>query len=602
MKFKTASYYLVAFALPFLILALLEGVLRSVNFAPSYPLFISANNLPGYLQPNPDVIKRFFAAPDLAPDVSPDTQYFLSEKPRNSYRIVVQGGSTAAGFPYGRWGSLSGMLHQRFKRLYPNKHIEVINTAMASVNSYTLLDFVDEIKAIQPDLVLIYAGHNEYLGVMGVGSSFAGKGSRAANLLYLTFKDWQLYRLIESLYVAIMLPDKPNTLNERTLMANIAKEKDIPFGSELYQAGVAQFEGNMRLILASYQQAKVPVILGTLASNEKDQPPFDSISTDVDWNSELAHVENLSTAEEKKLTKRAANTPEQLAAADWYRLGHLFHLQQEYEQAGLYFTKAKDSDALRFRAPEVFNQVIRHLADEFEIAVADVQLLLRSDSSDKLIGNKHMLEHLHPTKRGYFLLAQAYLQQILESGFLPKPINNNLINAWQEQPVSKADAAYGEFKIERLTSDYPFTNTPIEVETPKDLSIESQALRKRVHGQGWLALNQTLLTEYQKQGDFAQAALVAGLLADAIPAQFQSHYAAGMLYKRINNLPLSTYHLHQAVLTDGSHINAHLSLAQNYMNLQLFTQSLQHLQRVKLLQPDHNQIDNFIKMVKQASR
>ena len=42
---------------------------------------------------------------------------------------------------------------------------------MAAVSSYVLLDFADEIIAQQPDAVMIYAGHNEYLGIGGVGSS-----------------------------------------------------------------------------------------------------------------------------------------------------------------------------------------------------------------------------------------------------------------------------------------------------------------------------------------------------------------------------------------------------------------------------------------------
>ena len=45
---------------------------------------------------------------------------------------------------------------------------------MSAVSSYTLLDFSDEIVDYQPDAILIYAGHNEYLGILGVGSVLAG--------------------------------------------------------------------------------------------------------------------------------------------------------------------------------------------------------------------------------------------------------------------------------------------------------------------------------------------------------------------------------------------------------------------------------------------
>jgi len=48
---------------------------------------------------------------------------------------------------------------------------------MAAVTSYVLLDFADEIIAQRPDAIVIYTGHNEYLGIGGVGSSFASARS-----------------------------------------------------------------------------------------------------------------------------------------------------------------------------------------------------------------------------------------------------------------------------------------------------------------------------------------------------------------------------------------------------------------------------------------
>ena len=68
---------------------------------------------------------------------------------------------------------------------------------MAAVNSYTLLDLVDEIIAIDPDAVLIYAGHNEYLGYLGSGTALTGRRSREATRLHLALKSWGLYELLD---------------------------------------------------------------------------------------------------------------------------------------------------------------------------------------------------------------------------------------------------------------------------------------------------------------------------------------------------------------------------------------------------------------------
>jgi len=62
------------------------------------------------------------------------------------------------------------LLKHRLSHTFPNKNIEVINTGITAVNSYTLWDLTDDIIEQKPDLVIIYAGHNEYYGALGVGS------------------------------------------------------------------------------------------------------------------------------------------------------------------------------------------------------------------------------------------------------------------------------------------------------------------------------------------------------------------------------------------------------------------------------------------------
>ena len=211
--------------IPLLVLAILEGILRLSGFGHEYPLFIEPAQKPGYLQPNPDIIQRYFHSPEHAPNVAPDTFLFPQQKPQGVTRIVLMGGSSAAGFPYGRFGAPSGMLQQMLKMRYPTQDIEVISVAMASINSYALRDFAAEVANIEPDAVLIYAGHNEYLGVMGVGSVYAGAGGHWANLVYMTLRDFRLFQLLQHLLISA--PEIPEDASGRTVMAQVAKNKNI---------------------------------------------------------------------------------------------------------------------------------------------------------------------------------------------------------------------------------------------------------------------------------------------------------------------------------------------------------------------------------------
>ena len=96
-------FYVITLLLPLLILAGIEGGLRLIGFGQAVPLVIESDSFPGYSQPNPSYIQRYFPLPEMAPAVSPDTVFFRTDKAPSSIRIVIQGGSTAAGFPYGCW-------------------------------------------------------------------------------------------------------------------------------------------------------------------------------------------------------------------------------------------------------------------------------------------------------------------------------------------------------------------------------------------------------------------------------------------------------------------------------------------------------------------
>ena len=112
-------FYLLLTLFPVILLVFIEVALRVSSFGYDYPLFIKSKSMQGYLQPNPEVIKRYFSNPELAPDIKPDTFFFKQSKTKGSFRIVIQGGSTAAGFPFGRFGSLQGMLHNDSKEFIP---------------------------------------------------------------------------------------------------------------------------------------------------------------------------------------------------------------------------------------------------------------------------------------------------------------------------------------------------------------------------------------------------------------------------------------------------------------------------------------------------
>ena len=593
---KQLSFYLILVAIPFIILLLLELTLRLSSFGDEYPLFVekpaSKTQQMLYLQPNPKVINRYFSDEKLAPKVSPDTVYFKKEKSEDSFRIFIQGGSTAAGFPYGRWGSLQGMLEQRFKRLYPNKEIEIINTAMAAVNSYTLLDFVDEIIEQKPDLILIYAGHNEYLGIMGVGSAFAAKGGRFATLMHLKLKDWRLYQLLQKLYSFAMSSEVEPDKSNKTLMSQVAKEKEIPLNSDLYQQGIVQFTDNMALILQKYQSAGIPVVLGNLVSNESGQVPFSSVEN-VDWQKVTSSLNKVHTLREVERLNNKLSVVKN--AENYYQLAMNLQLSGRFKEAKQAFVLAKDNDLLRFRAPSEFSVIIKSLAKQYGAGLVDVQAMFDKNSVTGIIGNKLILEHLHPTVEGYFLLAEAYVDFIIEHKLIDSEISSAITSttayaieqARSDIPVSTIDALYGEFVIQKLVNDFPFTSSmnqgKKDIVLPASRKFEKQALIKRIEKNDWLTIQKQLLVEYQQRKEVPEAAKIAAAISTAMIDNHKASYITGQLYQQLKDWQLASYYHKKALQYQDQNVRYLLALAQDYFWLKKYKQSLSLLEKADSL-------------------
>ena len=527
---RKIGFWLILISLPLLLIAALEGAVRVLGLVPTYPVFVPHPAAPNYLTMRPDVIRRYFPAGADIPNVTVEPHYFLTEKPKNGIRLFVQGGSTAAGYPYGLGASIASMLENRLRQSWPDKPVEVVNTALSAVNSYTLLDVADDIIAQRPDAVLIYAGHNEFVGIMGVGSNYRLAESPAATAVYLQLKQLHLYKLLEQ-----MLASKPavaaNSQEKRTLMSKMAAAQPITVDSPLYQAGLAQFQRNMRLLLAKYRDAGIPVYLATVASNIADQLPFQSADLTPE---QLRSLTALQQGDSSQFASLATEAKTQQHALLTYQLGRWLRQQQRVEEAQQWLSLARDFDTLRFRAPQAINEQIKAFADNKAVWLVDAEQALRDHSPDGLIGRQLMLEHLHPNLPGYFVIADAFYQTLASSKQLPGyAVTVDKARAWAARPVLPAEEFAAFARVAQLTSDYPFQRTPQPVELPAaENPLQQAGLDFYAKKIDWLQLMKISMQVYQQQGDAEMQLKTALILADAAPDQPSwNAYAAKLLEK-----------------------------------------------------------------------
>lgn len=509
--------------IPVAFFAIVEAGLRLSGFGESYPLFVPVEGKPDFLYQNRDVARRYFTRVDNVPTSLAD--FFEKEKSADTYRIFVQGGSSGAGFPFYYGGAFSRMLEHRLIQTFPDRHIEVVNTSMAAVNSYTLLDLVDEILEQKPDAVLVYAGHNEYYGALGVGSTESLGRSPWLVRTYLALNDLRTVQALRKGFASLASATQKRKAGEQpsgNLMQQMIGNQTIPYGSSDYIAGLDQFHSNLSRMLARYREHGVPVFVATVASNERDHKPFvTGFMPETDrsaWQS--AYDAGLEAAQQGDLAATVASFDEAIAidslnADAFYAKGRLLERARRYDEARAALVQAKDRDELRFRASEDINQIIRELSLHYGARVVEVREALSAESPGGIVGGNLMTEHLHPNVQGYFLMADAFYQAIKEEG---------LIGSWEnavprdaarrEVLLTPVDSLVGIYRIRQLMAGWPFQ--PPGVTKKWDEGIDTTetaakiALRLTRGETSWREANEALRRHLEQSGNYhgaLQAAL-----------------------------------------------------------------------------------------------
>jgi lysophospholipase L1-like esterase len=422
------SFYLITFLMPFLLFGLLEVGLRIAVYGTDEPTFISVPGTDEKLMVlNPNLTKRYFKSSSFVPQSINDV--FTAEKEPNTLRIFILGESSAAGFPYEPNGSFSRFLKVKLNLLFPNKKIEVVNLGIAAINSYAICDILEDVIDQKPDAVLIYSGHNEYYGTLGAASMTNVGDSPGLTRFIISMNKLRSIRLISSIFSGSEQSGTPKDLG---LMESLAKDKYIPLNSDIYKAGVNQFENNLNYILSELTDNNIPVIIGNLVSNLLNQPPF--------------------------ISERSK------AGTIFSEAKHLYD-SGEYEKAKLKFIEAKENDELRFRAPEEFNQIIKKLASENNARLLLVDSVFSAKSRNGVVGNDLMTDHLHPNLTGYNLLADIFLSGLVSSGLLKdKPaisIENDKLDSLTKInfPFSALDSAIAQYRLLGIKSQWPFNRS-----------------------------------------------------------------------------------------------------------------------------------------------
>jgi tetratricopeptide (TPR) repeat protein len=456
---------------PLLVIGSLELGLRLFGYG--YPTsFFLRTKIKGheYYVPNDSFSYRFFP-PALAR--TPVPLRMAVKKPADTFRIFLFGESAALGDPDPAFGAgryLQTLLCER----YPGTDFEVICVAMTAINSHAILPIARECAQREGDLWIIYMGNNEMVGPFGASTVF---GSRVppvalarAELAVKTTRTGQLLdRLIQRWGAHSPTPKTWSGLN-------MFKEHQLRYDDPNRLRAYTNFKKNLADILRAGRDAGVPVILSTIGSNLKDCAPFASLRATPSNETQKSELDGFFqdgiALEAAGSYQKALKQFAQASAIDsryaelQFRMGSCDLALTNIAQALREFERARDDDALAFRADARINQIIKDAADAQAPRGAcflDAARMLAQNSPGGIPGNELFYDHVHLNFAGNYLLGRAFAGQTAK--LLPKSILAHGKNEWASSEVCDRRLAvspwdrYGDW-LENFSrvSQPPFTD------------------------------------------------------------------------------------------------------------------------------------------------
>ncbi len=527
---------------------LLEFSLRLFHYGPDLSLFkLEIVNGKSYYTLNPAVKNRYFNRVDFTPDPSPE--FFLVSKPPGTFRIFCLGGSTTVGYPYWYNGAFSSSLRDRLKALFPDRSIEVVNVGMTATNSYTVLDLGKDLIEYEPDLLVVYDGHNEFYGALGVASNDRVASARWLTLLNLRMVHLRTFQLLRAIIFEVlrMVGKGPvDYSNRATMMEQVARGENVPCGSDTYAQTFAVFRQNLEDLADLCRSQRIPLIFGTQVSNLREQFPFISNNAPGLSQQEQSRFQRLYSSGIEFQSKgevdsaivlfRSAIATDSLYADTHYRLAQCLDAEGRRREAYPEYILARDYDELRFRTDSKFNNLIRSMEDHEHCVVADVETLFKSLSQDSLIGDNLILEHLHPNTRGNFLIAEEYARLMRDHGLLATSaewarrdtVTDDFL--WEHRHLTDVDELMAARKIELLTSGWPFRNQPRVVAPVQETDTLHFIADEAVHNKfGWVTAHTRAGEYYLQRGDSTRTEREYETIINQLPLDVTAYHRLAQL-------------------------------------------------------------------------
>lgn len=441
-----------ALLLGLVLVALIEGGLRLIPALdpPAFAVQLARVEGRALHAVNPDYARRFFAgvAEPIRRGIRMTPRPYIEPAPAGALRVLFAGGSTVQGYPHPKRLSAPSYLQEMLGDLFPARPIEVFNAGITAASSFAVARAVEDgVAALGADLVVVYTGHNELYGVYGAASLAQGGKAVWTKRLHYALVQWRLRPLVGALIGPL-----GKEWADGPLIEVMSKAGAISASDPRRAQAAANLETNLRDVVAFCRARRIPLVLCTVTSNERGFAPA-RLEPPLPNEERTRYVDFLAQGQREHASTAALTAlaqAETLYTDDAY-LHFLrgYHLEQlgHGARARAAYVRARELDPRPWRATAALNEVVRRVAVEEGVLLADVEECFRAHSPAAGVGWELMADHLHPAAVGQVLLARAIVAALKEA---PAP--------WQVAPgaadrLAAADEyrhRLGDLPIERL--------------------------------------------------------------------------------------------------------------------------------------------------------
>lgn len=538
-----------------LAMAALEGLLALTGMQPerfeSDPYVGFASNAPLFTpRSTPDGGTVLATASNRLEFFNP--QQFSMPKPKGVFRIFTLGGSTTYGHPYFDATSFSGWLREYLGALEPDRRWEVINVGGISYGSYRVARLMEELAGYEPDLFLVYSGHNEFLE-----RRIYGKVQRSHTPLRIVAHAVAHLRtatLVKRGLEALVKKRQTDTASTTVLELDPVTELEKTLGPSSYKRSelhreetLEHYRFNIGRMCDIAKSARARILFVTPAGNLREASPFKS-----------EHREGLDEAQRQRwrtLYDQArrdyagpnpAEALKPLAEAEaidalpanlHYVKARVLEKLGRYVEAKAAYERARDEDVCPLRATAGVRSMLDQAVAERRAPLVDFTAFVEARSEHGIPGASLFLDHVHPTLEGYRLLGLEILKRMEREGWA-RP-------AWNE-------AAIDEVKQRVLSRVTPAT-----------------------HGLALMNLCKVLGWAGKREEAYRAATRAVELAPNIARIRYEAGLAA-LLSSRTND---AAAHYREALRLDPRHANAHGSLGVILEDQGQLAEALEHYRR-----------------------